>query len=57
MACVFAFVSDLGVFGLWLGQYIGVLAIAIVLSWIIFRADWKTLSIKAKIRMQEDSIN
>lgn len=45
LSCVFAFVSDLGIFGLWLGLYCGVTMQFFIMIFITVRADWTQLAI------------
>lgn len=50
--CVLAFVFDLGVVGLWAGMTVGLTFIAIVGTNLIWRSDWKILSVDAKNRVR-----
>jgi len=50
-ACYFAFVRGNGILGLWVGYFIGILVLMIIVAWMTLKEDWQDLADKAANRI------
>ena len=50
-ACFFAFVRGNGIAGLWLGYFLGILVLMIIVAWMTFKEDWQDIADKAVDRI------
>ena len=56
LACLFAFYNELGIAGLWLGEYVGVAFQLLVLIFVIIKINWLNQAEKARKRMRSDNV-
>ena len=43
-ACFFAFVRDTGIAGLWLGYFLGILVLMMIVAWMTLREEWQDIA-------------
>ena len=53
-SCFFAFVRGNGIAGLWLGYFLGILVLMVVVAWMTLREDWQEIADLAANRIVND---
>ena len=51
LAYIFAFVTDYGISGLWLGYYLGIMVLLVIVAWMTLGEEWQDIADAATNRI------